>query len=256
MNDLTIFNSNEFGEIRTVTIDGKPYFVATDVATALGYVNPRKAVNDHCKGVTKRDTPTSSGVQQMSYINEGDLYRLIMKSKLPSAEKFESWVVDEVLPAIRKTGSYQMQAPQGKELLALAVLEAQKTIEAQTAEIERMKPKEIFADAVAASRTSILIGDLAKLLRQNGAEIRRFVDGDSRDVAMKPVLKTGKSIIHCNKGDQPHEWKFEKWQDWCCPVCGWFVGQRYNATQDKHHDQRKCNYCNECGQKLDWSDVK
>lgn len=178
MNDLTIFNSNEFGEIRTVTIDGKPYFVATDVATALGYVNPRKAVNDHCKGVTKRDTPTSSGVQQMSYINEGDLYRLIMKSKLPSAEKFESWVVDEVLPAIRKTGSYQMQAPQGKELLALAVLEAQKTIEAQTAEIERMKPKEIFADAVAASRTSILIGDLAKLLRQNGAETgqRRLFD--------------------------------------------------------------------------------
>lgn len=178
MNDLTIFNSNEFGEIRTVTIDGKPYFVATDVATALGYVNPRKAVNDHCKGVTKRDTPTSSGVQQMSYINEGDLYRLIMKSKLPAAEKFESWVVDEVLPAIRKTGNYQMQAPQGKELLALAVLEAQKTIEAQTAEIERMKPKEIFADAVAASHTSILIGDLAKLLRQNGVETgqRRLFD--------------------------------------------------------------------------------
>ena len=169
MNDLTIFNSNEFGEIRTVTIDGKPYFVATDVATALGYVNPRKAVNDHCKGVTKRDTPTSSGVQQMSYINEGDLYRLIMKSKLPAAEKFESWVVDEVLP---------IQTPQGKELLALAVLEAQKTIEAQTAEIERMKPKEIFADAVAASHTSILIGDLAKLLRQNGVETgqRRLFD--------------------------------------------------------------------------------
>ena len=178
MNDLTIFNSNEFGEIRTVTIDGKPYFVATDVATALGYVNPRKAVNDHCKGVTKRDTPTSSGVQQMSYINEGDLYRLIMKSKLPAAEKFESWVVDEVLPTIRKTGSYKIQTPQGKELLALAVLEAQKTIEAQTAEIERMKPKEIFADAVAASHTSILIGDLAKLLRQNGVETgqRRLFD--------------------------------------------------------------------------------
>ena len=114
----------------------------------------------------------------MSYINEGDLYRLIMKSKLPAAEKFESWVVDEVLPTIRKTGSYQMQAPQGKELLALAVLEAQKTIEAQTAEIERMKPKEIFADAVAASHTSILIGDLAKLLRQNGVETgqRRLFD--------------------------------------------------------------------------------
>lgn len=107
MNDLQIFSNNEFGEIRTVEIDGNPYFVANDVANALGYSNPRKAIIDHCKGVTKRDTPTSSGVQSMSYINEGDLYRLIMKSKLPSAEKFESWVMDEVLPTIRKTGSYK-----------------------------------------------------------------------------------------------------------------------------------------------------
>lgn len=107
MNELQIFNSGEFGEIRTIEIDGKPYFVGTDVAKALGYNNPRDAVSRHCKGVVKHDTPTSSGVQAMSYINEGDLYRLIMKSKLPSAEKFESWVMDEVLPTIRKTGSYQ-----------------------------------------------------------------------------------------------------------------------------------------------------
>lgn len=107
MNELQIFNSGEFGEIRTIEIDGKPYFVGVDVAKALGYNNPRDAVSRHCKGVVKHDTPTSSGVQAMSYINEGDLYRLIMKSKLPSAEKFESWVMDEVLPTIRKTGSYQ-----------------------------------------------------------------------------------------------------------------------------------------------------
>jgi prophage antirepressor-like protein len=107
MNELQFFNSEEFGEIRTAEIDGKPYFVGTDVAKALGYSNPRDAVSRHCKGVVKRDTPTSSGIQSMSYINEGDLYRLIMKSKLPSAEKFESWVMDEVLPTIRKTGSYQ-----------------------------------------------------------------------------------------------------------------------------------------------------
>lgn len=106
MNELQFFNSEEFGEIRTAEIDGKPYFVGTDVAKALGYNNPRDAVSRHCKGVVKRDTPTSSGIQSMSYINEGDLYRLIMKSKLPSAEKFESWVMDEVLPIIRKTGSY------------------------------------------------------------------------------------------------------------------------------------------------------
>ena len=107
MNELQIFNSGEFGEIRTIEIDGKPYFVGTDVAKALGYNNPRDAVSRHCKGVVNRDTPASSGIQSMSYINEGDLYRLIMKSKLPSAEKFESWVMDEVLPTIRKTGSYQ-----------------------------------------------------------------------------------------------------------------------------------------------------
>ena len=106
MNELQFFNSEEFGEIRTAEIDGKPYFVGTDVAKALGYNNHRDAVSRHCKGVVKRDTPTSSGIQSMSYINEGDLYRLIMKSKLPSAEKFESWVMDEVLPIIRKTGSY------------------------------------------------------------------------------------------------------------------------------------------------------
>lgn len=120
MNGLQIFENSEFGEIRMAEIDGKPYFVATDVATALGYTNPRKAVNDHCKGVTKRDTPTSSGVQSMSYINEGDLYRLIMKSKLPSAEKFESWVMDEVLPQIRKTGSYNKPMTTAEKIRLLA----------------------------------------------------------------------------------------------------------------------------------------
>ena len=121
MNELQIFNSKEFGEVRTVEIDGKPYFVGTDVAKALGYSNPRKAILDHCKGVTKRDTPTSSGIQSMSYINEGDLYRLIMKSKLPSAEKFEAWVMDEVLPTIRKTGSYQKPMTVAEQIQLLAL---------------------------------------------------------------------------------------------------------------------------------------
>lgn len=121
MNELQIFNSEEFGEIRTAEIDGKPYFVGTDVAKALGYSNPRKAILDHCKGVTKRDTPTSSGIQSMSYINEGDLYRLIMKSKLPSAEKFEAWVMDEVLPTIRKAGSYQKPMTVAEQIQLLAL---------------------------------------------------------------------------------------------------------------------------------------
>lgn len=121
MNKLQIFNSGEFGEIRTIEIDGKPYFVGTDVAKALGYNNPRDAVSRHCKGVVKHDTPTSSGVQLMSYINEGDLYRLIMKSKLPSAEKFEAWVMDEVLPTIRKTGSYQKPMTIAEQIQLLAL---------------------------------------------------------------------------------------------------------------------------------------
>ena len=161
-------------------INGKPYFVATDVATALGYTNPRKAISDHCKGVTKRDTPTSSGVQQMSYINEGDLYRLIMKSKLPSAEKFEKWVMEEVLPSIRKNGGYiaGQETLSDEELLSKALMVAQRKIDEknniiamQDSRIQGMIPKEIFADAVSASHTSILIGDLAKLICQNGYQI-------------------------------------------------------------------------------------
>lgn len=170
MNKVKIFNSEEFGAVRTVTINGEPWFVGKDVALALGYSYPQKAVRDHVleedRGVNEMDTP--SGRQKLVTINESGLYALIFGSKLDSAQRFKHWVTSEVLPAIRKTGSYQ--APQGKELLALAVLEAQKTIEAQNTEIERMKPKAIFADAVSASTSSILIGDLAKLLRQNGVD--------------------------------------------------------------------------------------
>lgn len=143
------------------------------MAEALGYSNSRKALADHVheddKGVTKCDT--LGGKQDLTIINESGLYALIFGSKLESAKRFKHWVTSEVLPSIRKTGSYQTAQPQGKELLALAVLEVQKTIELQNQEIERMKPKEIFADAVATSHTSILIGDLAKLLKQNGIEI-------------------------------------------------------------------------------------
>lgn len=173
MQELQIFKSNEFGEVRTVIIDNEPWFVGKDVATALGYERTADAIRQHIeaddKGVGKIQTP--GGVQNMAIINESGLYALIFGSKLESAKRFKHWVTSEVLPTIRKTGGYQMQAPQGKELLALAVLEAQKTIEEQTAQIERMRPKEIFADAVATSRQSILIGQLAKLICQNGHEI-------------------------------------------------------------------------------------
>lgn len=172
MKELQIFKNEEFGEVRTVTIDNEPWFVGKDVATALGYQNASKALADHVEECDKLNNESLSSLGQRGgwLINESGLYALIFGSKLESAKRFKHWVTSEVLPEIRKTGGYQMQAPQGKELLALAVLEAQKTIEEQTAQIERMRPKEVFADAVATSHTAILIGDLAKLLKQNGVE--------------------------------------------------------------------------------------
>ena len=176
MQELQIFKNEEFGEVRTVTVDNEPWFVGKDVAAALGYKDTSDALKKHVSEDDKRilkpgEMPTLKMSNYGAYIiNESGLYALIFGSKLESAKRFKHWVTSEVLPTIRKTGGYQMQAPQGKELLALAVLEAQKTIEEQTAQIERMKPKEIFADAVATSHTAILIGDLAKLLKQNGVE--------------------------------------------------------------------------------------
>ncbi len=84
--------------------------------------------------------------------------------------------------------------------------------------------------------------------------IATAIEALEKQIPKKPILKSGVSLIHINKGDKPHEWRNVQWQDWVCPECGWFVGQRYNATQCKPHDQRKCNYCNECGQAIDWRD--
>lgn len=106
MNELQIFQNEEFGEIRTIEEDGKALFCASDVAKALGYARPNDAVTAHCRATVKHSTPISGKMQEINFIPEGDVYRLITHSKLPSAEKFESWVFDEVLPAIRKTGGY------------------------------------------------------------------------------------------------------------------------------------------------------
>ena len=189
MNNLTIFESPEFGSIRTVEEDGKVLFCAKDVVAALGYKNTRDAINRHCKGVVKRDgvsrTTNQHGVTteqavEMAFIPEGDVYRLAAKSELPGAERFESWIFDEVIPSIRRTGGYIVGQKEltPAELMAKALLVAQKTLgerQAHIAELEAEntanKPKVIFADAVSASERSILVGELAKLLRQNGVEI-------------------------------------------------------------------------------------
>lgn len=109
MNELQIFSNQQFGEIRTLEESGNPLFCGSDVAKALGYTNPNKAINDHCRAITKRDTPISGKLQSINFITEGDVYRLITHSKLPAAEEFESWVFDEVLPSIRKHGAYLTQ---------------------------------------------------------------------------------------------------------------------------------------------------
>lgn len=162
-NKLEIFSNNDFGQVRTMEINGTVLFVGSDVAKSLGYAIPSKAVNTHCKGVSKTEVPSNGGVQEMLVIKESDVYRLIVHSKLPTAEKFEKWLFEEVLPSIRKTGSYSNVPQSFAEALQLAADQAK--------QLEQQKPKVLFADSVSSSKTNILIGELSKLLKQNGKDI-------------------------------------------------------------------------------------
>lgn len=173
MNELQIFKNPEFGQVRTTEINGRPYFMASDIANALGYAKPHNAVKQHCRATLKQGIPISGKIQEVNFIPESDIYRLIIKSKLPSAERFEAWVMEEVLPSIRKTGGYiaGQETMSDAELMAKALVVAQRQIEERNAQIERMTPKALFADAVTASKSSILVGDLAKLIKQNGVDI-------------------------------------------------------------------------------------
>lgn len=176
MNELKIFKNEEFGKVRTVQIDGEPWFVGGDVARALGYIRPSKAVMDHIENEDTHDVPIRDAIgreQLTRIINESGLYALIMGSKLPSAKKFKRWVTSEVLPEIRKTGSYaQERKLPGNYIEALEQLvETEKQKERLELENKEMQPKALFADAVSTAKTTILVGELAKLLKQNGIEI-------------------------------------------------------------------------------------
>jgi len=179
MNELQVFKNDQFGQIRMLEENGRILFCGSDAAKALGYSNPRDALARHCRGVVKRDAPTASGLQEMSFIPEGDLYRLITHSKLPSAEQFERWVFDDVLPSVRKHGGYLTPAKIEEVLLnpdtiiklATALKEEQAKNRELAAKVEEDKPKVLFADAVAASEGTILVGELAKILKGNGVEI-------------------------------------------------------------------------------------
>jgi len=141
MNELKVFESNLFGEVRTVQENGKILFCGSDVAKVLGYAIPTKAINTHCKGVSKIEVPTNGGIQQMLFITEGDLYRLIASSKMEKAEEFEKWVFDEVLPSIRKNGIYATEITVEKMLsdpdFAIELLTALKKERAKRLEAEK-----------------------------------------------------------------------------------------------------------------------
>lgn len=175
MNDLKIWESPEFGVLRVIERDGEPWMVGKDVAQALGYQNGSRDINRHVDEEDRRKIMFSDGTQNKEtiIINESGLYSLVLSSKLPGAKRFRRWVTNEVLPSIRKDGGYIKTAPgmSDADIMAKAILLAQKTIEGQKAQIAEMTPKALFADAVSASSTSILVGDLAKLIRQNGLDI-------------------------------------------------------------------------------------
>lgn len=181
MNNISTFNNPAFGSVRAVSINDEPYFVGKDVAEILGYSNPRdalsKRVDNEDKGVAKCDT--LGGAQDLTVINESGLYSLILSSKLPKAKEFKRWVTSEVLPAIRKTGGYVNNTeqfvesyfgqldPNQKHALTMMFDESKR----MSAQLKEQAPKVLFANAVETAHNSILIGDLAKIIRQNGVDI-------------------------------------------------------------------------------------
>lgn len=207
-NELQIFENKQFGEIRTIEDNGRVLFCGADVARALGYARPNDAITAHCRCTVKCRIPHPQAPDkeiEMSFIPEGDVYRLITHSKLPTAEQFESWVFDEVLPSVRQTGAYMTPETIEKVLMNpdTIISLATQLKELQT-KVEQDKPKVLFAEAVSASQTSILIGDLAKLICQNGHQIgqKRLFEwlrdngylikhGSSRNMPMQRYVEQG-----------------------------------------------------------------
>lgn len=209
MNEIQTFDFDGSG-IRTLTIDEEPYFVGKDVAQVLGYRDTADALKKHVDEEDKltRQFADSGQRREMKIINESGLYSLILGSKLPEAKRFKRWVTSEVLPSLRRNGMYAMDELLDNPDLAINALqklkeerEARRQLELQN---EQMKPKALFAEAVETSSTSILIGDMAKLLRQNGVEVgqRRLFDwlrtnswlmksGESRNMPTQKAMEKG-----------------------------------------------------------------
>ncbi len=182
MNELMIFDNPKFGNIRTIEEDGGVLFCGSDVARALGYKRPKDAIAAHCKGAVKRRTHTEGGEQEMVFVREGDIYRLAARSKLPGADEFERWIFDEVIPSVRKSGGYikgqENMTPQ--ELMAAALLMAQKTIEARdvriaalTVENQIMAPKADYFDDLVDRN---LLTNFRETAKEIGAPPKKFVE--------------------------------------------------------------------------------
>ena len=178
MNEIKIFDNPEFGKVRTMEINGEPYFVGKDVAIILGYAKPENALTTHVDGddTLKQGVTDNLGrAQNTTLINESGLYSLILSSKLPKAKEFKRWVTSEVLPSIRKHGAYAVDELLNDPEFAIktftALKEERERSKRLSEQIEADKPKVIFADSVSAAKSSILIGDLAKILKQNGVNI-------------------------------------------------------------------------------------
>ena len=181
--NMEIFRNSEFGSIRVIEEDGKYLFCGSDVAKALGYSNPRKAVRDHARGGTKRSIPTTSGDQTMTFLPEGDVYRLIVHSRLPGAERFEKWVFDEVLPTIRRSGGYMTpslleEAARHPEILlsfANQLLAEHEKNRRLSGEVERLRPKADFYDAFVRPGNCTNIRATAKELGVGERDFCRFL---------------------------------------------------------------------------------
>ena len=172
MNELQIFNNEEFGEIRTITKDGEPWFVGKDITEKLGYQNGSRDIARHVDEDDQIVIPIPGDTQNrnMLVINESGLYSLVISSKLPNAKKFKKWVTSEVLPSIRKNGGYIANQEQmtPEQIVANALIVAQNIISQKDRQIEEMKPKAEFFDAVAESKTAISMNEVAKVLNIKG----------------------------------------------------------------------------------------
>lgn len=232
MSELQVFNNPEFGNVRTMEIAGEPYFVGKDIATVLGYAKPLNALTTHVDAddSLKQGLIDTMGRQQDTiFINESGLYSLILSSKLPNAKKFKRWVTSEVLPTVRKHGAY-MTPDKIEEVLMNpdTIIQLANTLKAErernlalSEQIEQDKPKVLFADAVSSSKTSILVGALAKLLKQNGVDI-----GQKRLFAW---LRENGYLIR------------QKGSDWNMPTQSSMERGLFEIKESTHLDGNGCN---------------